>query len=330
MTTTRADGPPGSAGRTGRAGTGGRGGLSPERRRQDRMRNLVAYAYMSPWIVGTVVFLAGPLVFSLYLSFTDYSLGIPARWVGLGNFQEMVAEDFRFWLSLRITGVYLVLSVPIYMLFGLLGALLLNQKVWGIRTFRTILFLPSVLSGVAVAVLWQQLLNPDVGVVNSLLRTMGVANPPGWFNDPGWAVPAMVVTGLWGVVGGGAIIYLAGLQNISPGLYESAMIDGAGTLRRFWHVTLPMLTPTLFFTLLTSIIGAFQIFDTAYTIGGANGGTGNSLLFYLLYVWQAGFRDGRLGYAAALSWVLFVIGALVVVVLMRTSERWVYYENEAR
>jgi multiple sugar transport system permease protein len=285
-----------------------------ERRRQDRMRNLAAYAYMSPWIVGTVVFLAGPLVFSLYLSFTDYSLGIPARWVGLGNFQEMVGEDFRFWLSLRITGVYLILSV----------------QVWGIRSFRTILFLPSVLSGVAVAVLWQQLLNPDVGVVNSLLRGLGVANPPGWFNDPSWAVPAMVVTGLWGVVGGGAIIYLAGLQNISPGLYESAMIDGAGTLRRFWHVTLPMLTPTLFFTLLTSIIGAFQIFDTAYTIGGANGGTGNSLLFYLLYMWQAGFRDGRLGYAAALSWVLFVIGALVVVVLMRTSERWVYYENETR
>ena len=323
MTTTHADRVPDEA-------HAGRSASSAERRRRDRRQTLSAYAYLSPWIVGMVVFLAGPLVFSLYLSFTDYSLGIPAQWVGLANFTEMVSEDFRFWLSLRITGVYLLLSVPIYMVFGLLGALLLNQKVWGIRTFRTILFLPSVLSGVAVAVLWQQLLNPDVGVVNTLLRGLGVAHPPGWFTDPDWAVPAMVTTGLWGVVGGGAIIYLAGLQNINPGLYESAMIDGAGVLRRFFHVTLPMLTPTLFFTLLTSIIGAFQIFDTAYTIGGANGGNGNSLLFYLLYVWQAGFRDGRLGYAAALSWVLFVIGALVVVVLMRTSERWVYYENEAR
>lgn len=324
MTMTRAAGPRILSMRRGRSF------MPPEQARQERRRNLVAYAYLAPWIIGMVAFLLGPLLFSLYMSFTDYSLEIPARWVGFDNFREMVGEDYRFWLSLRITGVYLLLSVPIYMVFGLLGALLLNQRVWGIRVFRTILFLPSVLSGVAVAVLWQQLLNPDVGVVNSLLRGLGVAHPPGWFNDPGWAVPAMVVTGLWGVVGGGAIIYLAGLQNISPGLYESAMIDGAGALRRFWHVTLPMLTPTLFFTLLTSIIGAFQIFDTAYTIGGANGGNGNSLLFYLLYVWQAGFRDGRLGYAAALSWVLFVIGAVVVLVLMRTSERWVYYENEAR
>ena len=143
----------------------------------------------------------------------------------------MLTEDYRFWLSLKITGLYLLISVPVYLVFGLLGAVLLNQAVRGIRTFRTILFLPSVLSGVAVAVVWIQLLNPDSGVVNTLLRTLGIADPPSWFLDPNWAVPAMVLTNSWAVIGGGAIIYLAGLQNIDPALYDSASVDGAGSLR---------------------------------------------------------------------------------------------------
>jgi multiple sugar transport system permease protein len=308
--------------------------VAAEKRRVESERgplhreSLTAYAFLIPWVVGMLVFFLGPLLFSAYLSGTDWNLQFNRHWIGADNFREMATEDYRFWQSLKVTISYLAISVPVYLVFGLLGAVLLNQRVWGIRAFRTILFLPSVLSGVAVSVLWLQLLNPDAGVVNTLLRNIGISHPPAWFEDPSWAVPAMVLTNLWSVVGGGAIIYLAGLQNVNPQLLESATVDGAGAVRRFVWITIPMLSPTLFFTLLTSIIGAFQVFDTAYTVTGAGGGTSDSLLFYLLYVWQSGFRDGRIGYAAALSWVLFVVGACVVVLLMRTSERWVYYESE--
>ena len=291
-------------------------------------QSLTAYAFLTPWLVGMAVFFLGPLLFSIYLSGTDWNLQFSRHWIGVSNYHEMVTNDYRFWQSLKVTLTYLLISVPVYLVFGLLGAVLLNQRVWGIRAFRTILFLPSVLSGVAVSVLWLQLLNPDEGVVNTLLRDIGISNPPAWFEDPHWAVPAMVLTNLWSVVGGGAIIYLAGLQNINPQLLESAMVDGAGAVRRFVWITLPMLGPTLFFSLLTSVIGAFQVFDTAYTVTSAGGGSSDSLLFYLLYVWQSGFRDGRIGYASALSWVLFLVGSIVVVVMMRMSERWVYYENE--
>lgn len=259
------------------------------------------------------------------MSFTNWNLLFPTTWVGLDNYEEMFTDDYRFWGSLRTSGYYLILSVPIYLVVGLSAALLLNQRVWGIRMFRTILFMPSVLSGVAVAALWMLLLNGQNGAINTVLRNLGVANPPQWFTDPSWAVPAIVIVGLWGVLGNGAIIYLAGLQNISPVMYEAAMIDGAGAWRRFWSITIPLLTPTLFFMLLVSIIGAFQVFDTAFTIDG--GRSGDSLRFYLLYLWQAGFRDGRLGYAAALSMILLVIGTVVVLVLLKTQDRWVHYED---
>jgi multiple sugar transport system permease protein len=275
------------------------------------------------------VFVIGPALYSLYLSFTDTSLDLETSWVGTANYQEMFTDDYRFWTSLRVTATYLVLSVPLYLVFGFAGALLLNMRLWGIRFFRTILFLPSVLSGVAVSVLWLQLLN-STGPVNSILRAVGIAHPPLWFSDPDWAVPGMVVAGLWGVLGSGAIIWLSGLQNIPEVLYEAARIDGAGWWRRLGSVTLPLLTPTVLFILLTSIIGAFQMFDTAFVFGGSRGGTSDSLLFYLLYLWQTGFREGRLGYAAALSWVLFAIGVVVVLALLKTQNRWVYYENEGQ
>jgi multiple sugar transport system permease protein len=287
--------------------------------------------FLTPWFLGMAAFFVGPLGLLAIMSFTDWSLLTDPSFVGLENYQRMFGEDYRFWLSIRITVLYLLMSVPIYLACGLGAALLLNQKVWGIRMFRTILFMPSVLSGVAVAVLWLQLLNPNNGAINSLLRGVGISNPPGWFTDPSWAVQGLVLTGLWGILGNGAIIYLAGLQNITPSLYESASLDGAGAWRRFWSITLPMLTPTLFFMLLTSVIGAFQVFDTAFTITGGNqGGGGDSLLFYLVYVFRAGFRDGELGYAAALSWVLVLVGSLVVIALMRTSNRWVFYDDDGR
>jgi multiple sugar transport system permease protein len=278
-----------------------------------------------PWFIGVFAFILLPAALALVMSFTNWNLRFETQWVGLDNFEEMLTGDYRFWQSLRVTGVYLLLSVPLYLAIGLAAALLLNQRVWGVTMFRTILFLPSVLSGVAVAVLWMLLLNGDSGVVNTLLKRIGIDDPPQWFSDPTWAVPGLVITGLWGVLGGGAIIYLAGLQNIPATLYEAAMIDGAGAWRRFRSVTLPLLTPTLFFMLLTSLIGAFQVFDAAFTIGGPSG---DSLRFYLVYMWQAAFRDGQLGYGAALSWVLFIIGVGVVLLLLKTQNRWVHYQDE--
>jgi len=296
-----------------------------QRQRAVRSENLTAYLFMSPWLVGTAVFLIGPLLFAIYLSFTDWTFtSSQPDWIGTANYERMLTDDYRFWLSLKITGLYLLISVPVYTVVGLLGALLLNMKVRGIAAFRTLLFLPSVLSGVAVAVLWVQLLNPETGVLNTLLRGLGVTDPPSWFLDPDWAVPAMVLTNSWAIIGGGAIIYLAGLQNIDPALYESASLDGAGFVRRFISVTLPMLTPTLFFQLITTVIASFQIFDTAFTVGR---GSSDNLLYFLVFMWQAAFRDGELGYGAALSMVLFVVGVAVVTVLIRTSDRWVFDEN---
>jgi multiple sugar transport system permease protein len=248
-------------------------------------------------------------------------------WVGLQNYQEMFFHDRQFWQSIRVTLKYTLMSVPLYMAAGLGLSLLLNLKVKGINAFRTILFIPAVLSGVAVAILWVSLLNPDVGALNWILRGIGIANPPRWLGSPTWAVPAVVLIGLWGV-GGGAIIYLAGLQNIPPQLYEAAIVDGANSWQRFWFITWPMITPTMLYVLLTSLIGSFQMFDVAWIMGGTQGGVGGSLRFYLINLWNQGFRDGRMGYASALAWVLVLMAAGIILAIFRTSGRWVYYEYE--
>jgi multiple sugar transport system permease protein len=293
--------------------------------RNARQEERAAFLFLLPWLIGLLLFTGGPILAALAISLTDWNLLIPPRFVGSGNYVEMVS-DWNFWQSVRVTLRYVVMSLPLYLVTGLALALLLNLKVKGIGVFRTILFLPSILPGVATAVLFVTLLNPDLGVVNWILRGIGVADPPRWFLSPTWAVPSVVLVGLWGI-GGGAIIYLAGLQNINPQLYEAAAIDGAGPLRRFWDVTIPMLTPTLFFVLITSLIGAFQVFDTAFVLGGGSrGGTSESLLFYLLNLWNEGFRNGRLGYASALGWVLIVVAAIAILILFRTADRWVYYE----
>ena len=303
--------------------TGSRmGPMSRVARQQER----AAYLFLLPWLLGLLLFTGGPILASLAISVTNWNLLTTPQFVGLENYTEM-ASDWNFWQSVRVTLRYVLLSTPLFLVVGLALALLLNMKVKGIGVFRTLLFLPSVLPGVATAVLFVTLLNPDLGVVNWILRGIGIADPPRWFLSPTWAVPSVVLVGLWGI-GGGAIIYLAGLQNINPQLYEAAAIDGAGPLRRFWDVTIPMLTPTLFFVLITSLIGAFQVFDTAFVLGGSRGGTSESLLFYLLNMWNEAFRNGRLGYGSALGWVLIIVAAVLILVLFRTADRWVYYEAE--
>jgi len=299
----------------------------PKRGRVARREQRIAYLFLSPWLIGLLAFSIGPIVASALLGFTDWNLLRKIHWVGFSNYREMFFHDYQFWQAIKVTLKYMVLSVPLYMAAGLGMSLLLNLKFRGMNVFRTILFIPAVLSGVAVAILWVSLLNPDVGAVNWVLHGLGIAHPPRWLDDPTWAVPSVVLVGLWGV-GGGAIIYLAGLQNIPPQLYEAARLDGAGPLQRFRYVTWPMLTPTMLFVLLTSLIHAFQVFDVAFVLSGGGGGVGDSLRFYLLNLWNTAFQGGRFGYASALAWVLIVAAALVILAIFRTSGRWVYYEYE--
>jgi multiple sugar transport system permease protein len=286
-----------------------------------------AFLFLSPWLLGLVLLIGLPIVMMVAVSFTDWSLTSSPRFVGLDNYARMLG-DHRFSQSISVTVRYVLLSVPLFMLTGLGLALLLNAKIPGIGLFRTVLFVPSILAGVAVAVLWLQILSPETGLLNQTLRALGVANPPRWLSNPDWAVPAVVLTGIW-TIGGGAIIYLAGLQNIPPHLYEAAELDGAGAVARFRHITLPMLSPTLFFVLITTLIGAFQVFDVAFVLGGSRGGGGN-LLFYLLNLWNEGFRNGRYGYASALAVVFVACAAVIVIVAVRLSERFVYYEGDDR
>jgi multiple sugar transport system permease protein len=292
-----------------------------------RKEQRAAYLFLSPWLFGLAAFWIIPIIASLALSLSEYNIITPPSFIGLENYRDMLA-DRTFWVSIRVTLKFMILSVPLYLVCGLLLSLLLNLKIRGINVFRTIFFLPSVLSGVAVAVLWVALLNPDVGAVNEILRSLGISDPPRWLDSPTWAVPSVVLVGLWGI-GGGAIIYLSGLQNISAQLYEAALLDGAGPLQRFRYVTLPMLTPTLLFVLITSLIDAFQVFDLAYVLSrGGTQGIGDSLQFYLINLWNEAFQNGRYGYASALSWVMVLAAAAVILVIFRTSGRWVYYEYD--
>jgi multiple sugar transport system permease protein len=300
---------------------------TPRSTRRPTRDGRAAYLFLSPWLLGLVLIIGLPVVLMVLVSLTDWTLTSEPRFVGLANYARMLG-DHRFAQSISVTLRFVVLSVPVFMVTGLGLALLLNAKVPGIGVFRTILFVPSILAGVAVAVLWLQILSPETGILNQVLRSLGVQNPPRWLASPDWAVPAVVLTGLW-TIGGGAIIYLAGLQNIPPHLYEAAELDGASLPSRFRHITLPMLSPTLFFVFVTTLIGAFQVFDVAFVLGGSRG-SGGALLFYLLNLWNEGFRNGRYGYASALAVVFVVVASVVVVVAVRLSEKLVYYENDDR
>lgn len=290
-----------------------------------RQEERVAYLFLLPWLIGLVLFTAIPIVASLGMSFTDWRLLTEPAWIGLANYQKMLTGDPVFWQAMAVTIRYTVFSLPIYMILGLGLAMLLNQKLHGMYAFRTIFYIPAVLSGVAVTILWLQMFNPQFGAINYFLRAIGVDNPPRWFGSPTWALPALIIVGVWGV-GGGAVIYLAGLQNISPHLYEAADIDGASGWSKFWHITLPMLSPTLFFTLITGLIESFQMFGPAFIVAGADGGPGRSLLFYLLYLYRTGFARGEMGYASALAWVLVIIAAATILLVFRLERRFVFYE----
>ena len=282
---------------------------------------LEGYLFISPWLIGFLVFTLGPLVASIFISLSKWDIFSAPQFVGFENYIAMF-RDPLFKKSLWNTFYYSIFSIPLGMAGGLALALLLNQKVKGLPIFRTIFYLPSVTSGVAVALLWKWIFNPEFGIANAILNFFGF---PGlqWLNSPTWAMPALIIMSLWGV-GGGMLIYLAGLQGIPRQLYEAAELDGAGSWAYFINITLPMLTPTLFFQLITGIIGSFQIFTQAFVM--TNGGPVNATLFYVLYLYRNAFQWWKMGYASALAWFLFVVILILTLIQFRLSKRWVHYD----
>ncbi len=287
---------------------------------------LEGYLGISPWLIGFLAFTAGPFLASLALSFTDWQITVPPRWVGLDNYLRIFTKDPDFWQSLRVTFLYVGLSLPLNLAGGLGLSLLLNHPIPGLRVFRTLFYLPVVLSGVSVALMWMWLLNPEYGVANTLLALIGIQGP-NWFWSLEWALPSVVLMSLWRV-GGGAIIYLAGLQNIPPHLYEAAEIDGAGPLAKLRHITLPMLSPTIFFQLVMELIDAFQVFTAVYVITG--GGPARSTLFYMFFMFRTAFEDFDMGYASALAWIMAVLIMGFTALVFRSSPMWVHYESEGK
>lgn len=299
---------------------------SPARRhnRLARRENVEGLLFASPWIIGFLLFTLGPMLAAAAISLSDWNLLTRPRFVGLANFRQLFTSDSLFWQSLKVTTIYAVAAVLLGVAFGLFLALLLNAPIRGLRWYRTAYYMPSVLSGVAVALLWSWLFSPDLGLLNYALQKVGVHGPD-WLGQPQWALPALVIMSLWGV-GSGAIIYLAGLQGIPTELYEAAQMDGAGALNRFWSVTLPLMTPVLFFQVVVGIIGALQTFTQAYVM--TSGGPNNATLFFVLYLYQNAFQYFRMGYAAALAWVLFAYILVLTIIVFRSSRFWVYYEGQ--
>ena len=294
--------------------------------RPARREAILFYLCISPWLLGFTVFILGPVLSSLGLSFTRWDLLSDPVFVGMRNYARMV-DDKLFWQSLSVTISYTLLYVPAELVGGLLLALLMNQRgVRGIRGARTIYYLPTIISGVAFVVVWMWLFQPEAGLINATLARVGIQGPR-WLADPNTALTALWLMSLWGL-GRAALIYLAGLKGIPQQLYEAAAIDGAGAWQSFRNVTLPMLTPTIFFNLILSIIGTFQTFTSAFV--ATNGGPLDSTLFYVLYLYRKAFQEFQMGYASALAWVLFLIILVLTILVVRSGQWWVYYEGEKR
>lgn len=283
------------------------------------------YLFIAPWTLGFLAFILGPIVASLVLGFTRYDIILPAKWVGLKNFQDLIADPL-FRISLGNTVYIVLVAVPLGMVVSFLIALLLNQKVKGMAAYRTGYFIPSIVPAVASAALWLYLLQPQWGLVNGFLDLFGIKGPT-WLASTTWSKPSIIMLMVW-ASGGTMIIYLAGLQDIPDTLYEAASIDGASWLRQLVHVTIPLMTPTIFFTLVMGIIGTFQVFSVVFVLTDGMGGPLNSTLVYLIYVYRNAFVFFRMGYASALSLILFLIILVLTLANVRLAGRWVYSEVE--
>jgi multiple sugar transport system permease protein len=287
---------------------------------------LAAYGFLSPWIAGMVLLTLGPMVYSLYLSFTRYNLMTPAQWVGFDNYVRMFTADPRFLASVSVTLRYVAFSVPAVLVVSLLVAMVLDKGVAFLAGYRAAFYLPSLIaSSVAIAVLWRQVFGQD-GIVNEALAIVGI-DGGSWIGNPGTALYTLVVLHVW-AFGSTMIIFLAGLRQVPRELYEAAAVDGAGALRRFVHITLPMLSPLIFFNLLLTTVNAFQAFTPAYVLSGGEGGPLDSTLFYTLYLYQRGFANLEMGYASAMAWTLVVVLALFTAGLFASARFWVHYGDE--
>ena len=283
------------------------------------------YLFILPWIFGFIIFTAGPMLASLYISFTRWEIVTPSVWVGAAQYVKLFNDD-RFWLSLYNTSYYVFIGVPLHLFMALLAALAVNLNLRGIKFFRTAYYVPSLTPVVANSILWVWIFHPNWGLANAFLEWIGLEGLY-WLQDPRLAKPALIVMSFWSI-GGQMVILLAGLKGIPVELYEAASIDGANWWGRFWRITLPLLTPALFFNLIIAIIGAFQVFTQAYIM--TEGGPNYSTLFYLLYLFRAAFENFRMGYASAMAWVLFVIVLLFTIIQFALSDRWVFYEGDVR
>ncbi|MRN52148.1 carbohydrate ABC transporter permease [Paenibacillus monticola] len=284
--------------------------------------------FTAPAILGFIIFTLGPMIASLVLSLTDYNVfKDQTSFIGFDNYSRMFSgEDELFYKSLGVTFYFVVLRVPAVIILSFFIALLLNMNVKGRAIFRTIIYLPSIVPAVASAMIWMWLLNPDLGLLNSVLSWLHLPTS-NWLYAEGSVIPSVVLTTLWGI-GSTVIIFLAGLSGISKQYYEAIDVDGGGWYSKLRHITIPMVSPTIFFNTIMTIIGSFQVFNEAYIL--TEGGPNNKSLFYVFYLWRTGFRDTEMGYASALAWVLFLIIMFFTYFVFKTSKFWVHYEGGGR
>ncbi len=301
---------------------------APSKRRIGRRQEAMAgYVFLTPWLIGLIGITAIPMLYSLYLSFTRYNLLRPPEWIGIANYERMLSDpNFRH--AVWVTLMFALVSVPLKLTVALGVALLLNRERRGIGFFRALLYLPSLLGGsVALAIVWQAMFGVT-GAFNNLLGLVGIEGR-GWVNDPDTALWTLVLLAVW-QFGAPMVIFLAGLKQIPTELYEAAWVDGAGRIRAFWHVTLPMLSPVIFFNLVLEMINGFQGFTSAYVIGNGNGSPAGSTLLYTVYLYLRGFGNLQMGYASAMAWVFLIAVGLLTVVLFTTGRMWVHYGDGDR
>ncbi|MFD0024084.1 carbohydrate ABC transporter permease [Streptomyces sp. NPDC058382] len=299
----------------------------PARPPRGQRENLTGYLFMSPWIAGFLFLIAGPMVFSLYLAFTDYNLFDAPRWVGLKNFTDMFADP-RWRQSVKVTSWYVLIGTPVKLAAALAVAMLLAQKRWGQSFYRAAFYAPSLIgASVSAAIVWRALFS-DGAVVDRGQQLFGI-DAGGWIGDPQMIIYALVALTVW-QFGAPMVIFLAGLKQVPRELYEAAEVDGAGSWRRFWSITLPMISPVLFFNVLLETIHSFQIFASAYIVSNGSCGPGDATLVYTCYLYDQGFANSRMGFASAMAWLLLVAVGLVTAVLFRSQKRWVHYEEGGR
>ncbi|GAA2008942.1 carbohydrate ABC transporter permease [Microbacterium ulmi] len=303
--------------------TGGREVRQAGRRRL-RRDGPIALFFLGPWFIGLFAITAGPLVSSLYLSFTDFDLLTNPQWIGIQNYVQMFA-DARWWKSLQVTFTYVAIAIPLQLAFALFLALVLDKGLRGLSFYRSVYYLPSLLGGsVAVAILWRQLFGRD-GLINQFLAVFGIEGP-GWVAHPDTALGTLIILGVW-MFGSPMVIFLAGLRQIPDMYYEAGALDGAGKWRQFWSITFPLLTPIIFFNLVLQMIGAFQSFTGAFIVSNGTGGPADSTLFYTLYLYQEGFGGLRMGYASAMAWILLLIIGAFTALNFLFSKYWVHYDD---